>query len=95
MERDHRGRYADEMRVTVLYFAVLKDLLGVERESAELPEGETVEGLVLVSRRRASKQSDVWQALAVAVNGVYAPRTTVLRDGDEVALLPPVSGGSD
>ena len=81
------------MRVTVLYFAVLKDLLGVEREYLKFSEGETVAGLVLELRRRASKQSDVWKSLAVAVNGVYAPRTTVLRDGDEVALLPPVSGG--
>ena len=81
------------MRVTVLYFAVLKDLLGVERETVDLHEGETIEGIVLVLRDRASKQSDVWPALAVAVNGEYALRTTVLRDGDEVALLPPVSGG--
>ena len=81
------------MRVTVLYFAMLKDLLGVERQSVELSEGTTVERLVFVSREQASKQSDIWQSLAVAVNGEYALRTTVLRDGDEVALLPPVSGG--
>ena len=81
------------MQVTVLYFGVLKDLFPNERQPVEVAEGETVAGLLRLSQGRASKQSDVWKSLAVAVNREYASLDTVLRDGDEVALLPPVSGG--
>ena len=83
------------MQVTVLYFGVLKDLFPDERQPIELADGETVAGLLSLSRGRASKQSDVWKALAVAVNREYAGLATVLQDGDEVALLPPVSGGNE
>ena len=81
------------MRVTVLCFGVLKDLFPSEQTAVELSDGETVEGLLRLSRERASKQSDVWKSLAVAVNREYAGRETVLRDGDEVAFLPPGRGG--
>ena len=82
------------MQVTILYFGVLKDLFPDERQPVELMDGETVAGLLRLSQGRASKQSDVWKVLAVAVNREYAGLETVLRDGDEVALLPPVSGGN-
>ncbi len=42
---------------------------------------------------RAGAEGGVWRALAVAVNQEYARRDRVLLEGDEVALLPPVSGG--
>ncbi|RXH57012.1 MoaD/ThiS family protein [Granulicella sibirica] len=83
------------MQVTVLYFGMLKDLFPDERQPIELADGETVAGLLRLSQEHASKQSDVWMALAVAVNREYAGVDTVLKDGDEVALLPPVSGGCE
>ena len=58
-----------------------------------LPEGATV--AQLVERLRKGAAHPVWSALAVAVNREYAAASAVLRDGDEVALLPPVSGGAD
>jgi molybdopterin converting factor subunit 1 len=82
------------MRVTVLYFGVLKDLFAVERAVVELPDGETVGGLLRLSEKNASKPSVIWRALAVAVNREYVGVDQMLREGDEVALLPPVSGGS-
>jgi sulfur-carrier protein len=81
------------MRVDVLYFGILKDLFALEQEALDLPDGSTVEALMSLLRGRASKQSDVWRTLAVAVNRDYSSLSTVLREGDEVALLPPVSGG--
>lgn len=81
------------MRVTLLCFGMMKDLLPFERETMELAAGETVEGLLRVLQKGSSNRSEVWTVLAVAVNREYAGRDTVLRDGDEVALLPPVSGG--
>ena len=81
------------MRVDVLYFGTLKDLFALEQETLDLPDGSTVEALMSLLRARTSKQSDIWRTLAVAVNRDYAGLATVLRDGDEVAFLPPVSGG--
>ena len=87
------ARYSTNMRVDVLYFGTLKDLFALEQEMLDLPDGSTVEALMSLLRARTSKQSDIWRTLAVAVNRDYAGLATVLREGDEVALLPPVSGG--
>lgn len=81
------------MEVHVLYFGVLKDLLESSGDAVTLPEGATVADLT--ERLRDGAEHPVWVALAVAVNREYASRSAVLRDGDEVALLPPVSGGVD
>ena len=82
----------DSMQVRVLFFGVLKDLLASSGEALTLPEGTTV--TQLLERLRVRAGHPVWSGLAVAVNREYAPGSAVLSDGDEVALLPPVSGGS-
>ena len=82
------------MRVRVLYFAVLKDVFGCEREELELPAGTTVCELLGVLQGRGDSVGKVWGSIAVAVNQEYAVAGVVLNDGDEVALLPPVSGGA-
>ena len=77
------------MRIGVRLFAGLRELAGTRATEVELPEGATA--------------ADVWPALAlgdeppgllIAVNKTYAPRDSVLAAGDEVALIPPVSGGA-
>jgi molybdopterin converting factor subunit 1 len=86
--------YAFLMRVRVLYFAVLKDVFGREREELELSDGATVKGLLEgLAERGTGVAGRLWDSIAVAVNQEYAQGDVVLRDGDEVALLPPVSGG--
>ncbi len=77
------------MRVRVLYFGVLKDYFGDEADVG-LPEGATVAALMLQHEDRANV---LWKSIAVAVNRDYAKLTDRLHEGDEVALLPPVSGG--
>ena len=79
------------MRVRVLYFGVLKDIAGGSRAEMELEEGASVADLL--ARHRGSGAASVWDSIAVAVNQEYARVGDVLRDGDEIALLPPVSGG--
>jgi molybdopterin converting factor small subunit len=84
------------MRVTVLCFGILKELLDGGDEAVDLPESATVGSLLEVLRGRTSNSpvdERVWQSLAVAVNREYAAASQRLREGDEVALLPPVSGG--
>jgi molybdopterin converting factor subunit 1 len=79
------------MRVRVLYFGVLKDVAGGSRAEMELEEGASVADLL--ARHRGQETAAVWDSIAVAVNQEYARAEDVLKDGDEVALLPPVSGG--
>ncbi len=83
------------MHVRVLFFGVLKDILPAQGESLELPPGATVETLLGVYRRRLPQSESLWASLAVAVNHQYASSGELLAENDEVALLPPVSGGSE
>jgi molybdopterin synthase catalytic subunit/molybdopterin converting factor small subunit len=79
-------------QVRVLAFGVLKEALGSEVTSISLPDGATVsELLALISR---SYPAAVLNGIAISVNAEYATRSHPLRDGDEVGLLPPVSGGN-
>ena len=81
------------MRVRVLYFGVLKDVAGQGRAVMELEEGASVADLLIQHRGLGMAAGSVWDSIAVAVNQEYARISDVLKDGDEVALLPPVSGG--
>ena len=82
------------MRVNVLYFGVLKEIFGRQREEMDLEEPATVEEVLEECRVRGVASPELMASLAVAVNQEYARAETPLREGDEVALLPPVSGGS-
>jgi molybdopterin converting factor small subunit len=90
--------YSGRMRIALLYFGVLKDLLGTADETLELSGGTSVGGLLEFLGARTSNEvmeERVWRSLAVAVNREYAGAGVLLCEGDEVALLPPVSGGRD
>ena len=85
----------ETVQVQILYFGMLKDVLACDRETMDLVEGAVVEDVICLLRARASNSKNaMWSSLAVAVNREYASRSTVLRHADELALLPPVSGGS-
>ena len=81
------------MRVTVLAFARLRDLLGSPRLVRDVPPGATVEGVWQVVAAEFPAAAPHRAALSAAVNARYAKFTTPVADGDEVAFLPPVSGG--
>jgi len=82
------------MQVRVLAFATARDALGAGERTVELPEGGTVAELRSALVRDHPDVEALWPRLAVAVDGALASSETPLRDGAEVALLPPVSGGS-
>lgn len=83
------------MRVTLLAFGMLRDLIPAAGTPLDLPDGATVRSLLDVCQARAAGEAPVWASVAVAVNGEYARSSHILADGDEVALLPPVSGGAE
>jgi len=81
------------MRVRVLFFGQLKDITGVTQEEAELSEGARVEDLFERYGRRFPKLAEFRSSIAASVNQEYSGWRAPLETGDEVAFLPPVSGG--
>jgi molybdopterin converting factor subunit 1 len=81
------------MHVRLLHFASFREALGRDEESRQLPEGTRVGDLW----KALSAETPLFARFAVAppaaVNREYVEHETVLRDGDEVAFLPPVAGG--
>jgi molybdopterin converting factor subunit 1 len=82
------------MKIDVLFFGVLKDLLGQSSETVDLPEGARVREIIIHFSRQDPRFEAMAPSLAMSVNQEYAGPDCVLREADEVALLPPVSGGS-
>jgi len=80
------------IQVRVLAFGALKDVLGTHALEVALREGATVSDLV--AHLSLNYPHVMLRGIAVSVNAEYAPATHVLRQGDEVGLLPPVSGGA-
>lgn len=80
--------------IRVLFFGALKDIVGRSEESLPVRDGETVAD-VLAAYRKSHPALEKWvPSLAVSVNQQYSSASTALKAGDEVAFLPPVSGGS-
>ncbi len=82
------------MQVRVLYLGMLRDIAGRERESVSLAEGSRLSDLYAELERRFPKLQGFRNSLALALNQQYADAAAELHDNDEVALIPPVSGGS-
>lgn len=76
--------------VRVLYFANLRELKGKSEEVVETDQGLTAEELFASLFGSQIKSTGIYR---VAINKNYSPLETVLKDGDEVAFIPPVSGG--
>jgi len=82
------------MRVRVLFFGMLKDLVGQSSDSLDMPEGSLVRDVLEHYAARMPRLRELASSIAMAVNQQYAGVETKLKSDDEVALLPPVSGGS-
>jgi len=82
------------MRVRVKLFAIVKERAGVAETSLELPAGATVAAASQALNEKFPAIADFLRRAAYAVNREYVDAATVLRDGDELAVIPPVSGGA-
>jgi len=82
------------MQIRVLLFGVLKDIVGKPVEVVDLREGALVDDLLAQYGKRFPHFQTILAALAVSVNQEYSHKDRVLSSGDEVGILPPVSGGA-
>jgi molybdenum cofactor biosynthesis protein MoaC/molybdopterin converting factor subunit 1 len=83
------------MRIRVLLFAMLRQRAGTESLELDLPAGATAaDALAALSQREGLRDVVARLPLRVAVNREYVPESTALAAGDELAVIPPVSGGA-
>ena len=82
------------MRVRVLLFAQLRERAGAGDVWREMTRGASVADLLAVMESEGVLPAVLGASCAVAVNREYVGRDFLLSDGDELAVLPPVSGGS-
>ena len=85
--------YSAPMTITLRLFAIVRDRVGRPEVALELPEEATVAAAAEALAKQHPAVKDFLRRVAYAVNREYVPPTTRLRDGDEVAIIPPVSGG--
>ena len=81
------------MNITVRYFAIMREQLGKASEDLSLPEGTTAGEVFGIATRDVPRLTGLERAVMVMVNEEYVGPEHRLSDGDEVALIPPVSGG--
>ncbi|MGZ4841659.1 MAG: molybdenum cofactor biosynthesis protein [Candidatus Angelobacter sp.] len=81
------------MRVKVLLFGQLKDIVGRQEESLDLDSGARLSAVMAHYSGRYPKFQGLTNSIACSINQEYAQGSAVLKEGDEVGLLPPVSGG--
>jgi MoaE-MoaD fusion protein len=81
------------MQVRVLFFGILKDLVGKSEEFVEVTPNLTLAELFQTYSERFQTLRDKDRSILFARNREFARPDTVLSEGDEVAFLPPVSGG--
>jgi MoaE-MoaD fusion protein len=82
------------MRVRVLFFGVLKDIVGRSEELLEIAAGATLGDVFAAYAKRFETLTQARSSILFARNREFAKHDTLLTDNDEVAFLPPVSGGS-
>ena len=81
------------MRVRVLFFGILRELAGKATDEIDLPEGASIRDAIARYETQIPRLKESLSSIALAVNQQYAGPETKLSANDEVALLPPVSGG--
>lgn len=81
------------MNIKVLFFASCRDLIGTGEREMTLPDGATITDLISKLASEQTRFTEMAPSLMVSVNQAYVERAAELQDGDEVAFIPPVSGG--
>jgi len=81
------------MQVRILFFGVLKDLTGRGSDLLSLPEHSTLGDVFIHYEESAPRLGELAASIAISINQEFASPDSQLKEGDEIAFLPPVSGG--
>ena len=82
------------MRIKVLFFGMLKDMAGAPEDQLELEDGATLARVFDHYAGRFPRMREMAGSIVLARNHEFAPGSATVSDGDEIAFLPPVSGGA-
>ena len=81
--------------ISVLFFAAIRERAGTGAVQVVAVDGMTVDDAVDVACKAAPGHLELGTAVMLALNGEYVARDHLVNPGDEIAVIPPVSGGSD
>jgi molybdopterin converting factor subunit 1 len=81
------------VRITILYFASVKDVTGIRMESIDLSKDTSIREMLSKISLIYPKLKHILNIIQISVNYKIVDLNTILKEGDEVALLPPISGG--
>ncbi|KAJ7560695.1 hypothetical protein O6H91_04G140900 [Diphasiastrum complanatum] len=81
------------IRVSVLMFAKARELAGLSEVSLEVDEGATTADCLKILVSTYDKLQSITESMVLALNHDYVENPVVVNDGDELALIPPISGG--
>jgi len=82
------------MRISVRYFAALRESVGRDGETLDLDDGADVAAAQSALGKRYPAVAPLLPRCAAAVNRTYVPAETVLHEGDELVFIPPLGGGA-
>ena len=82
------------VRVKVLFFGMLKDIVGRSEDQIDLADGARLESVFTRYARQFPRLTDFEGSIVLACNQEFRDRSSAIHEGDEIAFLPPVSGGS-
>jgi molybdopterin converting factor subunit 1 len=83
----------DKISINLLYFAFVKDKTGVEFDLLDLPSDTSIKSLIKIILEKYPSLSNIIDMIKISVNYKIVDVDTILKDGDEIAFLPPISGG--
>jgi MoaE-MoaD fusion protein len=83
------------MQITLRYFAIMREHLGKDVEILDVPDGTTAGQIFDLATKDTPRLAGLQRSVMVMVNEDYADSDQPLKEGDDVALIPPVSGGDD